>query len=149
MELRTGVEVEAAGLAAERASSAQIKKIRDCFVAIQKGIDQGGSAVDEDFQFHCSIADATDNPQFKRFLDYLGRFIIPRRTVWQPSAPASKRAQLNIFQHEHEQVLKAVANHEPAEARAAMQRHLLNSRTRHEKLAARNSKSGSGARKSA
>jgi DNA-binding FadR family transcriptional regulator len=148
MELRTGVEVEGAGLAAERASSTQIKKIRDCFVAIQKGIDQGDSAVDEDFQFHCAIADATGNPQFKRFLDYLGRFIIPRRTVWQPSAPASKSAQLNIFQHEHERILQAIANHESEEARAAMQRHLLNSRTRYEKLAAQN-KSSSGARKSA
>lgn len=149
MELRTGVEVEAAGLAADRASSAQIKKIRDCFVAIQKGINQGDSAVDEDFQFHCGIADATGNPQFKRFLDYLGRFVIPRRTVWQPSAPESKRAQLNIFQHEHEQILQAIADHEPADARAAMQRHLLNSRTRYEKLVAQNNKSGLSARKNA
>src|SRR4029079_12079216 len=34
MELRTGVEVEAAGLAAERASAAQIKKIAERFDAI-------------------------------------------------------------------------------------------------------------------
>jgi len=149
MELRTGVEVEAAGLAAERASSAQIKKITDCFAAIQKAISRGDSAVDEDFQFHCATADATGNPQFKRFLDYLGRFIIPRRTVWQSSAPASKRAQLNVLQHEHEQILQAITNHKPAEARAAMQRHLLNSRARYEKLAAQSQKSGAGTRKSA
>src|SRR5215831_90639 len=35
MELRTGVEIEAAGLAAERASPAQLKKIVDRFNAIQ------------------------------------------------------------------------------------------------------------------
>ena len=41
MELRTGVEVEAAGLAAERASPAQVKKIADRFDAIQAAIDRG------------------------------------------------------------------------------------------------------------
>src|SRR6476659_7420441 len=70
MELRTGVEVEAAGLAAERASPAQVKKIADRFDAIQTAIDCGENGVDEDFAFHCAIAEATGNPQFKRFLEY-------------------------------------------------------------------------------
>src|SRR5262249_37975001 len=67
MELRTGVEIEAAGLAAERASPAQLKKIVDRFNAIQVVIDRGENAVDEDFAFHCAIATATGNPQFTRF----------------------------------------------------------------------------------
>jgi DNA-binding transcriptional regulator YhcF (GntR family) len=41
MELRTGVEIEAAGLAAERTSPAQLKKIVDKFNAIQAAIDGG------------------------------------------------------------------------------------------------------------
>src|SRR6187551_1756586 len=39
MELRTGVEVEAAGLAAERASAGQIKKIGERFAAIDASIE--------------------------------------------------------------------------------------------------------------
>src|SRR4029079_15962839 len=46
MELRTGVEIEAAGLAAERASPAHVKKIADKFNAIQAAIDSEESAVD-------------------------------------------------------------------------------------------------------
>ena len=134
MELRTGVEVEAAGLAAERASPAQVKKIAERYAAIQSAIERGDNAVDQDFAFHCAIADATGNPQFRRFLEYLGRFIIPRRTVWGSSAPPAKRAHLDLFQREHEQILQAIAKHAPAEARAAMQRHLLNSRSRYEKI---------------
>ena len=135
MELRTGVEIEAAGLAAERASTTHIKKIADRFAAIRAAIDRGENAVDQDFAFHCAIADATGNPQFKRFLEYLGRFIIPRRTVWGSSAPPTNRTHLEIFQREHEQILQAIRAHEVTQARDAMQRHLLNSRNRYEKLA--------------
>jgi GntR family transcriptional regulator, transcriptional repressor for pyruvate dehydrogenase complex len=136
MELRTGVEVEAAGLAAERATPAQIKKIGERFAAIGAAIARGSTAIDQDFAFHREIAEATGNPQFTRFLDYLGRFIIPRRTVWDRGRPASKRAQLTLFQHEHELILNAVREHAVKQARAAMQRHLSNSRARYEKLAA-------------
>lgn len=135
LELRTGAEIEAAGLAAERASTAQIRKIADRFAAIGTAIARGGNAVDQDFAFHCEIADATGNPQFRRFLEYLGRFIIPRRAVWGRSAPAADRAQLDIFQREHEQILNAIREHAVTQARGAMQRHLVNSRARYEKLA--------------
>jgi DNA-binding FadR family transcriptional regulator len=136
MELRTGVEIEAAGLAAERASPPQVKKIIDKFNAIQTAIDRGGSAVDEDFAFHCAIANATGNPQFTRFLEYLGRFIIPRRSIWHGTTSAERRVQLDTFQKEHEQILHAIQGGAVSQARAAMQRHLLNSRQRYQKLAA-------------
>jgi GntR family transcriptional repressor for pyruvate dehydrogenase complex len=136
MELRTGVEIEAAGLAAERANPGQIKKITDRFAAIRGAIERGENAVDQDFVFHCEIADATGNPQFRLFLEYLGRFIIPRRTVWGSSGPPAKRTHLETFQREHEQILNAIRERTVAPARAAMQRHLLNSRRRYEKLVA-------------
>src|SRR5215470_191826 len=53
MELRTGIEIEAAGLAAARATSAGTRKIADAYEAIETVIEQGGSAVDQDFAFHC------------------------------------------------------------------------------------------------
>ena len=136
MELRTGVEVEAAGLAAERASPAQAKKIADRYAAIGAAIGRGENAVDQDFAFHTAIAEATGNPQFKRFLEYLGRFVIPRRTFWGSSAPATNRAHLDLFQREHEQILNAIRGGAVAQARAAMQRHLDHSRRRYEKIAA-------------
>ena len=135
MELRTGVEVEAAGLAAERASPAQIKKIAERLAAVKAAIERGETAVDQDFAFHCEIAEATDNPQFKGFLEYLGRFIIPRQTVWGRTAPLLKQSNLAVFQREHEQIFDAIRAHSVTRARAAMQRHLGNSRLRHLKLA--------------
>jgi DNA-binding FadR family transcriptional regulator len=136
MELRSGVEVEAAGLAAERASPAQIRKIAERFDAVGGAIARGETAVDEDFAFHCAIADATGNPQFTRFLQYLGRFIIPRQTVWGNSQPLLRRSRLATFQREHAQILSAIRARSVNRARSAMQKHLGNSRQRYQKLAA-------------
>jgi GntR family transcriptional repressor for pyruvate dehydrogenase complex len=136
MELRTGVEVEAAGLAAMRAAPAQLKKIIYRLEAINSALEKGGDAVDQDFAFHCEIADATGNPQFRRFLEYLGRFIIPRRTVSGRSQPAAHPNQINLFQQEHVQILNAIRARAASEARSAMLQHLNNSRSRFEKLTA-------------
>jgi len=137
MELRTAVEVEAAGLAAERAAAMQIRKIAHACAAIDLAIDRNESAIDEDFAFHLSIAEATGNQQFPHFLQYLGRAIIPRKTVRvsSPNMP-NNRAYLKTFQQEHRAILGAIRAGTPTQARAAMRRHLLNSRRRYQKLAA-------------
>ena len=138
MELRTGIEIEAAGLAAERASAADIRKVGDAFDAIDKAVRRGDSAVDQDFAFHCQIAVATGNPQFTRFLEYLGRFIIPRQTVRvNVGAAAERRGYLDTIQSEHRAIVDAVRAHAVQKARAAMRTHLLNSRKRYQKLAAK------------
>jgi DNA-binding FadR family transcriptional regulator len=135
MELRTALEIEAAGLAADRASAENIRKISVCYDAIGNAIQRSDPAVDQDFAFHCAIADATGNPQFKRFLEYLGRFVIPRQTVWGKTAPVLSRTHLDVFQKEHRTILQAIQAGAALKARAAMRRHLVNSRKRHEKLA--------------
>jgi DNA-binding FadR family transcriptional regulator len=137
MELRTGIEIEAAGLAAERASAASVRRIADAYRAIDRAIGRGDSAVDEDFALHCRIAEATDNPQFLRFLEYLGRFIIPRQTIRVAAgSPQARHAYLTRLQAEHRDIVQAIRAHAVQRARAAMRRHLVNSRKRYQKLAA-------------
>jgi GntR family transcriptional repressor for pyruvate dehydrogenase complex len=136
MELRTGIEIEAAGLAADRASAAQVRRIVDCLHAIDAAIKRGEDAIDQDFALHCSIADATGNPQFRRFLEHLGRLIIPRQTIrGGPGMP--KRLYSETFQNEHREIVQAIRSGAVPQARAAMRRHLLNSRNRYRKFAAK------------
>jgi DNA-binding FadR family transcriptional regulator len=137
MELRTGVEIEAAGLAAERGEAAAFRKIADAYGMIEGAIERGETAVDEDFAFHCSIADATGNSQFRRFLEYLGRFIIPRQSI-RTNLPRmeDQRSYLMRIQREHLEILDCIRKQAPASARAAMRRHLTNSRRRYQKLKA-------------
>jgi len=138
MELRTGVEIESAGLAAERASADHVRAIERAFAAIDRAIAHGESAVDQDFAFHRSIAQATGNPQFPRFLDYLGRFIIPRQTVRVAAGSASdRRAYLDLIQSEHREIVQAIRTHAVQKARSAMRHHLVNSRKRYQRLGAK------------
>jgi DNA-binding FadR family transcriptional regulator len=135
-ELRTGVEIEAAGLAAERGSGEAIRKIGDALAAIQNAITRGEDAIDQDFAFHRSIAEATGNAQFLRFLDFIGRFIIPRQTIRaEVGTIGSRRAYLDRLQKEHRDIYQAIRSREVAKARAAMRRHLLNSRKRYRQIA--------------
>jgi GntR family transcriptional repressor for pyruvate dehydrogenase complex len=136
MELRTGIEIEAAGLAAERASTSQIRGIAERLDAVDMAIRRGEDAIVQDFALHCSIADATGNPQFRRFLEHLGRFVIPRQTIrGGPGMP--KRVYSETFQQEHRDIVQAIRGGVVAQARAAMRRHLLNSRKRYQRLAAK------------
>jgi GntR family transcriptional repressor for pyruvate dehydrogenase complex len=137
MELRASVEVEAAGLAAERGSAAARRRVGASLDAIDTALDRGESAIDEDFAFHRAIAEATGNPQFGHFLEYLGRFIIPRQSIRVAAhRPEGQRAYLETFQREHAAIVAAITASNVAAAREAMRRHLANSQARYRRLAA-------------
>jgi DNA-binding FadR family transcriptional regulator len=133
MELRTGVETEAAGLAAARATKAQVHAVRAALQALDAAIAAGGLATEEDFAFHRSIAAATGNPHFPRFLEFLGHYIIPRLSV-RVAAPRP-RLYLDRIQAEHRDILAAIEARDPGEAQTAMRRHLARSRDRYSRLA--------------
>jgi GntR family transcriptional regulator, transcriptional repressor for pyruvate dehydrogenase complex len=137
MELRLGVEIESAGLAAERASRAQLKAIGLALENIERAAESGRAAVDEDLAFHRAIAEATGNPEFARFLQFIGGHLIPRRTVsGLTERMGGERAYLALIQEEHRRISQAIEGRDPKAAREAMRRHLTRSLERYRKLAA-------------
>src|SRR6202051_4327296 len=68
LELRMAVESEAAAIASERATSIQIKAIREAQRVFSRAISGGERAIKEDFAFHQSIALATQHTRFVEFL---------------------------------------------------------------------------------
>jgi DNA-binding FadR family transcriptional regulator len=146
MELRASVEVEAAGLAAARATATARRRVTRALQAIDAAIRRGEAAIDEDFLFHRAIAQATGNVQFAHFLEYLGRFIIPRQTI----RAVGQREYLELFQTEHRSIEVAIAAGDVSGAREAMRRHLGNSQERYRKLVAgagTRGRGGSGSRR--
>jgi DNA-binding FadR family transcriptional regulator len=136
MELRLGVEIESAGLAAERATRAQVRAIVAALESMDRAAAQGKDAVDQDLELHRAIAEATGNPQFPRFLQFIGRHLIPRRMVsGMPQTMGGRRAYLELLQEEHGAIVAAIQNHDPKAAREAMRRHLTRSVERYRKLA--------------
>ena len=137
MELRLGVEIESAGLAAERATPAQQRAIEAALEAVEAAAEKGDSAVDEDLALHRAIALATGNPEFVRFLQFIGRHLIPRRTVsGLTESMGGARVYLRIIQDEHRRIVGAIRNRDPRAARGAMRRHLTRSLERYRRLAA-------------
>jgi DNA-binding FadR family transcriptional regulator len=138
MELRLAVEVEAAVLAAERASAAEVAAIGQALARIDAAIEKGKGAVNEDFAFHRAIATATGNPHFVRFLEFLGHLFIPRQSVrLELVSPKEQHAYLARVQREHRRMFSAISDRDPAEARRAMRDHLSRSLARYRALAER------------
>lgn len=137
LELRLALEVEAAGLAAERRDAAGLAAIEAAERAFAEAIAAGGDAAEADYALHRAVFAATRNPYFGRFLDVLGRHAIPRRALGlKERGEAARRAYLAQVAREHRAVAAAVAARDAPAARAAMRAHLEAARERYRKLAA-------------
>ncbi len=135
MELRTGIESEAAGLAAQRRTAADLAAIERAMLAIEAAMRAGGDAADADFAFHRAVMLAAHNPYFVDFQRYISQFIAPRQSVRAMAVPpAARAAYLRRVLAEHGLIRDAIAACDDARARDAAQTHLRNSRARFGKL---------------
>lgn len=136
LELRTAVEMEAAAIASERATAAQLKAIERASATFTRAIQNGDRAVKEDFDFHFAIAIATQNSRFVGFLEFLGGLIIPRQSIRTFEGKAElQRRYLESVEKEHQAIFEAISARAPRKARDAMRRHLLNGKERYRQLA--------------
>jgi GntR family transcriptional regulator, transcriptional repressor for pyruvate dehydrogenase complex len=133
LELRTGVEVEAAGLAALRRSPAQEEAILDRHVAVHEALEAGRPSSEADFALHLAIAEATNNPQFHEFLSLLGEKAIPRAAL-SSEGPEKDSAYLKLLYEEHSRIVVAISDGDEAAAREAMRAHLRGSQARYRAL---------------
>ena len=131
LELRISLETEAAGLAAQRRTRANLEAMQAALEAFQSSIEQDSDAVPPDFQFHVEVARATGNQHFADLMTYLGAMIIPRTRVNTPkNAPEGRLSYLQRVNSEHERIYAAIRDQDADAARAAMRTHLSNSRDR-------------------
>jgi DNA-binding FadR family transcriptional regulator len=131
LELRIGLETEAAGLAAQRRSEAQLAVMRNALLAFTEAAAVGEDAVSSDFAFHLEIARATQNRHYAALMLDLGEPVIPRaRLSGAEVLTEARRDYLRRVNSEHESILDAIAAGDADAARAAMRTHLANSRER-------------------
>lgn len=131
LELRIGVETEAASLAAQRRSDDNLRAMRQALADFAAAVEAGGDAVGPDFELHREIARATQNGHFAELLGTLGQRIIPRARLDPAAALSPERlAYLKRVHGEHESIVDAIAARDSDAARAAMRTHLANSRER-------------------
>ncbi|MDZ5461238.1 FadR/GntR family transcriptional regulator [Azohydromonas lata] len=134
LELRIGLETEAAALAAVRRTGEHLQTMRLALDEFAAAVGEGRDAVAPDFAFHLEIARATQNAHFAELLSSLGAKIIPRARLADESSEDLK-AYLLRANAEHESIFDAIVRQDPEAARAAMRTHLANSRERRRRAA--------------
>lgn len=129
LEVRISVETEAAALAAQRRTDAQLAAMRRAVDAFDESVAAGHNAIDEDFDFHLQIALATQNKYFEEFHRHNGTSTIPRtRVATSELSVEPTRDYLHRVNREHEYILAAITLKDAEGARAAMRMHLTHSR---------------------
>ncbi len=135
LELRLGVEAEAAALAARRRSADDLAAIAHCLAAIDRAIASGGAGSEEDLCFHRAISKATGNPNFTRLFDTFGTAMVPRQWAqFDRMSDRQRQSHIARMRGEHGAILAAIEAREPAAARRAMRTHLERSYGRFEAL---------------
>lgn len=119
-ELRCGVEVAAAGLAATRHTPADIDRLEAAIARMSNPATRAAADID----FHVAVAAATRNELYENFVSFLGNALssaiegaVENTIVRHPSDQARVIA-------EHARILDAVAARHPHEAEAAMLAHV-------------------------
>jgi GntR family transcriptional regulator, transcriptional repressor for pyruvate dehydrogenase complex len=118
-EMRCLVEPNIAALAAERATPADILRLKEICTEQEQQIKQDTSAVDRDAAFHLTIGRATHNAALQRLVASIVEILKPIR---EKSLQTPGRAHKSLASHR--EILVAIERHDPELARQAMQRHI-------------------------
>ena len=120
-EVRTAIEIQIAGLSAERASDEEVSGLRDICVEFEGSVAEAAfsRAMELDCQFHRSLAQASGNGLLEALIDSIADILreIRRKTMDRPGI-AEGAIQM------HWKIFKAVERHDPERAREAMAEHL-------------------------
>ncbi|WP_116083421.1 FadR/GntR family transcriptional regulator [Tropicimonas sp. IMCC34011] len=130
LELRVAVEMEAASLAAVRRSPQQEEAIFEAAALLPRHAKEGRPTKEADLAFHLAVADATNNPRFREFLEVLGLSMIPRAALTIGDAP-SPPDYIDLLSAEHSSIAEAISAGDSEAARGAAQAHLRNSMARY------------------
>ena len=132
LEVRMGIEIESAGLAAQRHSASQVAAVQEAWNEFGRLLRQGTPTGKTDFAFHRAIAIATNNPFYLEVLDALGSRTIPCdiASPWGTESVLTYEYQVGLHE-EHRRILNAIAARDADGAREAMRDHLSRSQDRY------------------
>ena len=123
LEVRMGLESNAAALAALRASAKDIGYMEESVREMQQEVDSGRYGTEADVSFHMAISYATKNPAqiqvMKNFSDFL--FFAIRESRQQLY---EEPEQIQKILKQHDLILQAIKSRDAKQAHATMQEHI-------------------------
>jgi len=119
LEVREILEVEIAGLAAERATEEDKKEMERALLYEAEILDTSDQRFETDLRFHELIAKATHNEVLPILLNPLAELLRENRRV---IGELPEMIELSL--RDHQAILEALKNKDKEQAREAMRRHL-------------------------
>lgn len=121
LEVRRGIEVESATLAAQRRTAAELEELRQILPALGEALHDPAAFVAADTEFHLLVASASHNPMLYHLIESI-------REPMQDSMRAVSRQRVSKAQHEfaltaHARIVAAIERAAPEEAGRAMAAH--------------------------
>lgn len=130
LELRQGVESQAAYLAALKADEHLKDEIAEAYINLEKVVMSGQLGTEEDFRFHLAVVNASGNQLLGQVIELVsGRFKEGLEESRKQSLSIPGQSQAILL--EHEEILRAIQAGEAEKARDSMWRHLDNVRARY------------------
>jgi GntR family transcriptional repressor for pyruvate dehydrogenase complex len=121
-EVREGIEVQAARLAARRRTDADLGAMADALSAMAESVDSDGDGVIGDRHFHRAVAQAAHNELLAQLHDQL-RELIDRTSEASLSRPGRPPVSL----HEHQEIFEAIERGDEEAAVELMREHIVES----------------------
>lgn len=122
MEVRRGLEIEAAGLAAERATEENLAKMEEALRQMEADQAMGAPGDESDLKFHYGVVEAARNPLLLRVMntiyDTMNQTLRITRNLWLTSSTPQRLLE------EHRQIYQAIKSKNGRKARKIMSLHI-------------------------
>lgn len=118
-ELRSAIEVQAARLAAERATAEQVLELESLLAELNSEEGPYAELLETDFRFHRKLIDIAGNELMSNLMEVIYEFVMAQMAQTTPSP------QDNTFGRRlHQEIVRAVKTHDPDAAEQAMREHM-------------------------
>lgn len=123
LEVRRGLEVQSAVLAAERRDAGEADTMRDIVALMKRSLDAEDydAFVEQDVRFHLVIAAASRNGVLSHLIEAIRAPL--RATIRAGLSSRATRDEIQRIHHLHARIVQAIADRDPNEAAAAMADH--------------------------
>ena len=130
LEVRIGLEGQAAGLAAQRRSAADLDRIVTALRILQDRLGDGARPEEADFAFHLAVAEASGNALFPELLARVGGTTRATMAVALSLTREGSQERARRVLDEHAVIAEAITRGDAEAADLAMRYHLHRSRQR-------------------
>lgn len=120
METRAILEIQAARLAAMRATDLEVEEIAKAHNEFQKQVEKGNPGLEEDLLFHLKIAGCSKNSVLRSLIT----LITPDIITLSRKFDTCRNGRFLLTVKEHESVLGGIQRREPERAAEAMAEHM-------------------------